>query len=237
LSDASTQTTNDVSTQTEEESTTSQVRTKLVDIVNVKQTNNASTGMDSNIIGKIKSLSLELDEVLSKKGATRSPDNIFTDLNDLETEIAKIRYKALSIKESIEWLEREKNSFKRPMHPVLHGSGEFPVREKDVSQAFLPVGAKNAEKGTHTKIKDKRAFSVPVVLTTAIRERSDSNTVVRCGPDQTKKGMQISEASVFCKPVPSRLANIRRHSKSLGDLPELSISFQDNRYKVEPKLE
>jgi hypothetical protein len=54
----------------------------------------------------------ELEEPFTSLTIDRK-NHLLTDLNDLEHEIANIRYKALSIQESLKWLEQEKVKLKR----------------------------------------------------------------------------------------------------------------------------
>lgn len=53
----------------------------------------------------MESLLLHLPE---SREDTLSPKDIFNNLNDLEEEIATLRYKAMSLQEAMKWLQREK---------------------------------------------------------------------------------------------------------------------------------
>jgi len=245
VADASTQTAIDAATQTSDDEKEEKF-TKLVEVKNVPSSN-AFTSTDPSEIGEmLKAISFGVQTFEEKKGdicISKNPtENILGDLNDLENEIAKIRYKALSLQESIKWLEREKISSLRPTRPVgdevqTDSDGELdeiPTRDTNPQFGFLPVGATpppTKRRGGHTKIKGNRTLSVPVVLSTPVHFESPPR--VTTGPDQSKF-RQIPESSVFNRISPNQLTHIRKHSKSLNDLPELRISYtQDHRAIVE----
>jgi len=220
--DASTQTTMDAATQTSDEE--NEFQDEITMDERFLHTSFGSVEEDS-CLAKFQSLSFGIQTDLKKRPADH---HIFHDLNDLENEIAKIRYKALSIQESIKWLEREKKYNERPNRPVGEDD-EIPTRDTD-SFAFVPVDSKFER--AHTKLHGKRTLSVPIVLSTPLQFDNPPSRVA-LGPDQSKF-KQIPESSAFNKPIPGRLSHIRKHSKSLNDLPELKITFTpDNRAIVE----
>jgi len=203
--DASTQTPNDASTQTED---VTSFETKVVELRRVQTSNVATESVDFRDDGSQADLS----------NASITPADLFTDLNDLESEIAKIRYKALSLKESMKWLDREKKSNLRPNCPVGEES-ETEEESEEPKFGFLPV-----KEALDVKTNaGKRTLSVPVFL--SIPVPFDKSPNVTPGPDQSKF-FRISESSVFFRITPNRTGQTRKHSKSMNDLPQ---SLETNR--------
>jgi len=223
MTDACTQTAIDVATQTGDEEEIFRMLPKMVNVKDVKSSN-ASTSMSDvtdffiNSTVGIQTQTLGDDLELDMENL-KLTNNFITDLDDLEAEIAKVTHKALTLQESLKWLQREKTSNLRPTRPV---------GVNDNSKCFLPVGAAVVPRiGTHTKINGKRTLSVPVVLS-APKQADISPTATITAPDLTKF-TTLPESSVFNKfRRPMNAAGvdyIKRQSKSLNDLPELKITY------------
>lgn len=80
---------------------------------------------------------------------------IFSSLNDLEEEIAKLRFKALTIHESMKWMGLEKKKNSRPARPVLLTHSDSAVDYIDTRTKFTPINK------TENLSKSLEVLSVP----------------------------------------------------------------------------
>eukprot|EP00027_Filamoeba_sp_ATCC50430_P018171 CAMPEP_0168569170 /NCGR_PEP_ID=MMETSP0413-20121227/15987_1 /TAXON_ID=136452 /ORGANISM="Filamoeba nolandi, Strain NC-AS-23-1" /LENGTH=517 /DNA_ID=CAMNT_0008601593 /DNA_START=416 /DNA_END=1966 /DNA_ORIENTATION=+ len=116
----------------------------------------------------------EVEQLGPSQRLFHSADAVLNDLNDLEEEIAFMRYKALSLQESVQWLQREKSS--RPIAP-----GPPPPVEFTDSKTL----AVNTPKKVEPNKPEKRP-NTPFDFMLDLQ-----------GPDQSKRQNIASQGSAF----------------------------------------
>jgi len=111
--DASTQTTNDASTQTDTEM--DELATKFKDAAT--STSASSYFLPAESSFSPKPSAKRSPEVTIGFGVSLDAEDLMSNIHDLEDEIARLRYRVLSVNESCRWVSREKDL--RPTCPVI----------------------------------------------------------------------------------------------------------------------
>jgi len=131
--------------------------------------------------------------------------------DDVEEEIAKIRYRSLTTQESAEWLERER--VMRPTRPVLEPQ---PMDvETEIGKMTLADSAVKFVNHPITQYKQSLSLSVPVL---SVRKwDSTPNFATDFAPDRTKASQIKSASSAFSSPTRrNKVRKLRKAPMSLS---------------------
>jgi len=184
--DASTQTTSDAATQTSDE--------EYPDYANTAIRKMSSDGSTYPVVESFafqkptKSKSKTVESYTETSDMELNESTLLSNLHDLEDEIARIRYRALSFQESFTWLSREKNP--RPTRPVLVDT--VPTKDKEKPKASKK---QNSENMTVFNPRYHSADSVLTVRPSGINKPPSKNQAK--GPDPSKFNQISSTDSAF----------------------------------------
>jgi len=195
--DASTQTTNDVGTQTSDDENL------------VRKHHNEEIPVGKETIAfepfafshkkspKVKKVIVIEDQKKKEAALKGIEEDILSNLHDLEDEIARIRYRALTVQEALKWLNREKSE-QRPVNPVLSDLDTIPTKDVKNHPPVTYLGA------------------IP------IRERSQSEPVMsnkdQTGKEEDVEKLEIEERELgmpVFKPISSLTGDVQLTSPEL----------------------
>jgi len=245
LVDAYTQTTHDASTQTSDDDL-SQPEDFLIQAAQLL-IRGAIEKKEKKMRLSVKSMSFngqtELPPPTERMHNRTTESDILSDLNDLEEEIAMMRFKAMSLQEQMKWINQEKSM--RPGAPVMDSETHI-VKPKMISPLSIPNSSSQKSSPNSsfssssenffrsptvefTDSKPDRCFS-PVSI--PIKATQDITRAMQvASPDSSKRKELILEtgSSAFSTTLRSQ-PKFSRLCKSLGELPGLPTRSESNEY-------